>query len=52
VNGFSVVFTGAVLKKSLERRRDLKYCFKKVESLDELLTPDVDESQKVIGVLC
>lgn len=52
VNGFSVVFTGAVLEKSLEKRGDLKYCFKKVETLDELLSVDADESQKVIGVLC
>jgi len=52
VNGFSVVFTSAVLKKNLEKRGDLKYCFKKVESLDELLNVDADESEKVIGVLC
>jgi hypothetical protein len=52
VNGFSVVFTGAVLKQNLEKRGDLKYCFRKVESLDELLNVDADESRKVIGVLC
>jgi hypothetical protein len=52
VNGFSVVFTGAMLKKNLEKRGDMKYCFRKVDSLDELLNVDSDESQKVIGVLC
>lgn len=52
VNGFSVVFTGAVLYKNLEKRGDPNYSFKRVESLDELLNVDEDESQKVIGVFC
>jgi hypothetical protein len=52
VNGFSVVFTGAVLKTNLENRGDLDYSFKKADSLDELVAMDKDESQKVIGVLC
>ncbi|PVH71390.1 hypothetical protein DL98DRAFT_596984 [Cadophora sp. DSE1049] len=52
VNGFSVVFTGAVLKTNLKKRGDLDYSFKKAGSLDELVAFDADESQKVIGVLC
>jgi hypothetical protein len=52
VNGFSVVFTGAMLKKNLERRADQKYCFKKADTLDELQAMDADESQKIIGVMC
>jgi hypothetical protein len=52
VNGFSVVFTGAILKKNLEKRADQEYCFKKVDTLDELQAMDADESQKVIGVMC
>jgi len=52
VNGFSVVFSGAILKKNLERRTDQEFCFKKADSLDELQAMDEDTSKKVIGVLC
>ncbi|KAH8588784.1 hypothetical protein B0O99DRAFT_677131 [Bisporella sp. PMI_857] len=52
VNGFSIVFTGAVFKTNLEKRRDLGYRFKKADSWDELVAMDADESQKIIGVLC
>jgi len=52
VNGFSVVFTGAILKKNLEKRADQEYYFKKVATLGRLQAMDADESQKVIGVMC
>lgn len=52
VNGFSVVFTGAVLKKNLEKRADQDYCFRRVYTLGGLQAIDEDESQKVIGVMC
>lgn len=51
-NGFSVVFSGALLKKNLEKRRDASYSFKRVENLDELQAVDSDQVKKVIGVLC
>ena len=51
-NGFSVVFSGAMLRKNLERRRDVDYTFMSVASLDELQAVDSDVSKKIIGVLC
>lgn len=51
-NGFSVVFSGAMLKKNLEKRTDVTYSFERVDNLDELQAVDSDQLKKVIGVLC
>jgi hypothetical protein len=51
-NGFSVVFSGAMLKKNLEKRADVTYRFERVDTLDELQAVDSDQLKKVIGVLC
>jgi hypothetical protein len=51
-NGFSLVFSGAMLKKNLEERKDINSNFKRVDNLDELQVVDSDQLEKVIGVLC
>jgi hypothetical protein len=51
-NGISVVFSGAMLKKNLEKRTDVTYSFERVDNLDELQAVDSDQLKKVIGVLC
>ncbi|KAN0098220.1 hypothetical protein V8E51_013883 [Hyaloscypha variabilis] len=51
-NGFSVVFSGALLKKNLEKRGDVDYSFKSVNSLEELQAVDSDHLKKAIGILC
>lgn len=51
-NGFSVGFSGAMLKKNLEKRRDGNYSFKRVDNLDELQAVDSDQVKKVIGIPC
>lgn len=52
VNGFSVVFTNAILKTNLKKRRDLNYNFKKAGNLNKLIAFNINKSQKIIKVLC
>ena len=63
INGYSVIFTGACLKRELEKAKDygpnsLAVTWRKVTSLDEMFelrarTRQRDESERlVIGILC
>ena len=53
-NGYSVVFSGAILKSMWMKRREWERgCrFKKAGSLKELQEMEANESEKIIGVLC
>jgi len=52
INGYSVVFSGVILKTNLGRRTDITFSFRKAHSLAERVDMDADGSQKLIGVLC
>jgi hypothetical protein len=51
-NGFSVVFSGAILRENLEKRRNSGASFKKVNTIEELQDLESDSLSEVIGVLC
>lgn len=51
-NGFSVVFSGAMLKKDWEKRGDTEYTFQAVASFWELFAMEEEVTRKVIGVVC
>lgn len=51
-NGFSVVFSGAILRENLEKRKKSGASFKKVNTMEELQVPESDSLSEVIGVLC
>lgn len=63
INGYSVVFTGACLKRELEKAKDygpnsLAVSWRKVSSLEEMFEVKArarprDESERlIIGILC
>lgn len=51
-NGFSVVFSGAILRENLEKRKKSGASFKKVNTMEELQVLESDSLGGVIGVLC
>lgn len=51
-NGFSVVFSGDILRDNLEKRKKSGVSFKKVDTIEELQILHSGRSSKVIGVLC
>ncbi|KAF2803386.1 uncharacterized protein BDZ99DRAFT_526742 [Mytilinidion resinicola] len=51
-NGFSVVFSGAMLKTNMDKRRDVRYGYKRESTLEELVSISEDDAEKMIGVLC
>jgi hypothetical protein len=51
-NGFSVVFSGAILRENLEKRKKSGASFKKVNTREELQALESNSLGDVIGVLC